>query len=117
MQRLAVIWDVDVVINQLIECEIYFELNSCLDRNFEFLFFYFAAWHNVERNKRKHDRQVAKFEFRLMAFFVGVVANQVCSTLTSYLRDRDKRDKKMALFHKSKVSELSAGNKWRSQLG
>ncbi len=36
----AVFRDMDVFINQLIECAIYCDRNSCLDRDFELLFFY-----------------------------------------------------------------------------
>ncbi len=53
----AVIWDMHVFINQLVECEISFKRNFYMDWNFEFLFCYSAAWHEVEQNKCKYDPQ------------------------------------------------------------
>ncbi len=46
-------------LNQLIKCEISFKRSFYMDCNFEFLFCYLAAWHEVEQNKCKHDPQVS----------------------------------------------------------
>ncbi len=48
-----------VFIKQLIECKLSFKRNFYMDWNFEFLFCYFAAWHEVEQNKCKHDQQLS----------------------------------------------------------
>ncbi len=56
---MAVIWDMHVFINQLIECEISFKRNFYMDWNFEFLICYLAAWYKVEQNKCKHDPQLS----------------------------------------------------------
>ncbi len=52
-----------------------------MDWNFEFLFCYLAAWHEVEQNKCKHDPQLSynnkiRDLFYEMTFVVSVVANQ-----------------------------------------
>ncbi len=48
-----------IFINQLTECEISFKRNVYMDRNFEFLLCYLAAWHEVEQNKYKYDPQLS----------------------------------------------------------
>ncbi len=58
-RTVAVMWDMHVFITQLIECEISFKRNFYMDWNFEFLFCYLAAWHEVEQNKCKHDPQLS----------------------------------------------------------
>ncbi len=63
----------NVFINQLIECEISFRRNFYMDWNFEFLFCYLAAWHEVEPNKCKHDSQLSynnkiRYLFNEMSF-------------------------------------------------
>ncbi len=79
-RAVAVIWDMHVLINQLIECEISFKNNFYMDWNFEFLFCYLAAWHEVEQNKCKHDPQLSynnKIRDLLNEMnFKDVVANQ-----------------------------------------
>ncbi len=68
-RAVAVSWDMHVFINQLIECEISFKRKFYMDWNFEFLFCYLAAWHEVEQNKCKHDLQLSyntKYEIYLM---------------------------------------------------
>ncbi len=55
-----------------------------MDWNFEFIFCYLAAWHEVKQNKCKHDPQVSYTkkirgsfnEMNFKAFVVSVVANQ-----------------------------------------
>ncbi len=56
---MAVILDMHVFINQVIECEIAFKRNFYMDWNLEFLFCYLAALHEVEQNKCKHDPQLS----------------------------------------------------------
>ncbi len=51
-------------INQLIACEISFKRNFDMDWNFEFLFYYLVAWHEVEQNKCKHDPQLSYNKLR-----------------------------------------------------
>ncbi len=58
-QPVAVIWDMHVFINQLIECEISFKRYFYMDWDFEFLFSYLAAWHEEEQIKCKHDPQLS----------------------------------------------------------
>ncbi len=58
-RAVAVIWDMHVFINQLIECEIYFKRNFYMDWNFEFPFCYLSAWHEEEQNKCKHEPQLS----------------------------------------------------------
>ncbi len=58
-RAVAVIWDMHVFINQLIECEISFKRTFYMNWNFEFLFCNLAAWHEVEQNKCKHDPQLS----------------------------------------------------------
>ncbi len=86
---MAVIWDMHVFINPLIECEISFKPNFYMDWNIEFLFCYLAAWHEVEQNKCKPDPQLSynnkirmneinEILMKLISrtFVVSVVANQ-----------------------------------------
>ncbi len=56
------IWDMNVFVNQLIECKISFKRNCYLDWNFGIPFWHLAACHEEEQNKCKH--------------VVGIVANQ-----------------------------------------
>ncbi len=48
---LAVIWDMHVFINQLIECDISLKRNFYMDWNFKFLFCYLAARGLMEAGK------------------------------------------------------------------
>ncbi len=59
LPAVAVIWDMHVFINQLIKCEISFKRNFYMDWNFEFLFCYLVAWHEVQQNKCKHEPQLS----------------------------------------------------------
>ncbi len=58
-RAVAVIWDMYVFINKPIECEISFKCNFFMYCNFEFLFCYLAAWHEVEQKKCKHNPQLS----------------------------------------------------------
>ncbi len=64
-----------VFINQLIECEISFERNFYM--NFEFLFCYLAAWHEVEQNKCKHDPQLLNNN-KISDLFIEMNFKDVC---------------------------------------
>ncbi len=74
---MAVIWDMHLFINQLIECEISFKRNFYMDWNFEFLFCYLAAWHELEQNKCKHDKQLS-FNNKIKDLFNEMNFKDVC---------------------------------------
>ncbi len=76
-RAVAVISDMHVFINQLIECEITFRRFFLPGFEFGFLFCYLAAWHDEEQNKRKHDPQATntnkiRASFNKMNFYAFV---------------------------------------------
>ncbi len=92
-RTVAVIWDMHVFINQLIECETSFKPNFYMDWNFEFLFCYLAAWPEVEQNKCKHDPQLSYYnkvrdlfdEMNVKDVCCERVVNQDVAALSIYL--------------------------------